>query len=161
MSGVRWNYVVAIIFVHDEVIVCVTGKHDIMFLFFVKIDNQPWFWRGSISWLIYQSKACKKWICSILCKSHCRGYGKSYKQSTKKLWEFIFLLQKGVRQFYNKTHINHLLLSQSWQSWLSGIITPNHPPPLLIPFISIPPSRSASPTLYQWHVVLWGDTSQL
>ena len=32
---------VAIIFVHDEVIVCVTGKHDKMFLFFVKIDNQP------------------------------------------------------------------------------------------------------------------------
>ena len=88
MSGVRRNYVVAIIFVNGGVISSVTWQHDMMVvIFYLNNDNQPWFWRGSISPRppdpYTNRKLVKRGICSIFRKSCCEGCGKSYNRSTK------------------------------------------------------------------------------
>jgi len=46
----------------------------------------------------------------VFCANLAAGAMEKVISNQQKLMRIYFLLQKGVRQFYSKTHINHLLL---------------------------------------------------
>ena len=104
----NWDtwYAVVDIIMNREVVAYATWHHELMVSsFFTKMDYQPWFWKGSHgprpthpynNW-----KLVKRQIYCILHKSCCKGCGKSYTYFTKINENRLFLLQKGVCQYYS------------------------------------------------------------
>jgi hypothetical protein len=115
----------------------VTWQHDMMVMYlFLKIDNLPWFSKGShglrpIDPYINQ-KLAKRLISIISCKSH----SEHCKKVMPNLRIVIFLLQKGVRQYSMEQVWIHF---EPWNvRYLRPLLRPQYQPPKTQPRLHNP-----------------------